>query len=146
MSLRISKEFKFEAAHRLTFHKGGCRNVHGHSYKAKVHITGPKNKDGLVIDFGDLKFVQEWLDAHWDHAYIYYEGQDAVGTYLSAEGFKTFAFPREPTAEQMAEYLAEIVTQQLHLRDPSTLQTLHVEVTVWETVTSSATAFRATVA
>ncbi|MFI5263969.1 MAG: 6-carboxytetrahydropterin synthase, partial [Candidatus Kapaibacterium sp.] len=30
MLTRISKSFRWEMAHRLPFHEGGCRHIHGH--------------------------------------------------------------------------------------------------------------------
>ncbi|MCD6102754.1 MAG: 6-carboxytetrahydropterin synthase, partial [Thermotogaceae bacterium] len=32
----ISKEFTFDAAHRLMKYKGKCENLHGHTYKLRV--------------------------------------------------------------------------------------------------------------
>jgi len=29
----VTKEFKFDAAHRLTFHELKCKNVHWHTYR-----------------------------------------------------------------------------------------------------------------
>lgn len=61
--VRVTKEFGFEMAHALWEYDGPCRNVHGHSYKLFVTLIGkpidisgdPKN--GMVIDFGDLKKI-----------------------------------------------------------------------------------------
>ena len=56
---------------------GRCRNIHGHSYEMRVTIKGmpimddssPKN--GMVMDFGDLKkIVNEEIVDHYDHAFI----------------------------------------------------------------------------
>ncbi|WDC84441.1 6-carboxytetrahydropterin synthase [Caloramator sp. mosi_1] len=52
--LTVSKEFNFEAAHMLSEHQGDCKNLHGHSYKMIVEVTGDI-KNGMVIDFKDLK-------------------------------------------------------------------------------------------
>jgi 6-pyruvoyltetrahydropterin/6-carboxytetrahydropterin synthase len=41
--MKIFKDFTFEAAHRLPLvpkdHK--CSNLHGHSFKTRIHIEGP---------------------------------------------------------------------------------------------------------
>ena len=61
--IRITKEFKFEMAHALYGYDGLCKNIHGHSYRMWVTIKGKvleKNnhtKNGMVIDFGDLKKI-----------------------------------------------------------------------------------------
>ncbi len=73
--IRVTKEFSFEMAHVLSGYDGPCRNVHGHSYRLFVTISGkpvsdlnnPKN--GMVIDFTDLKKIvrKEIIDL-FDHS------------------------------------------------------------------------------
>jgi len=50
----IAREFRFEAAHFLPDHPK-CGKVHGHSYRLVVAIEGPVRKDGMVLDFSELK-------------------------------------------------------------------------------------------
>lgn len=57
---RIGKTFKFEAAHNLPDHDGKCATLHGHSYEVEVvlesaELLGNSAKDGMLLDFGDLK-------------------------------------------------------------------------------------------
>jgi len=64
--IRVTKEFSFEMAHVLWNYDGPCKNVHGHSYRLFVTLSGfpvdnqenPKN--GMVIDFGDLKVLLKY--------------------------------------------------------------------------------------
>lgn len=73
--IRVTKEFSFEMAHALWNYDGPCRNVHGHSYRLFVTLSGipasdPENpKNGMVIDFSDLKALvkREIIDV-FDHA------------------------------------------------------------------------------
>ena len=70
MTVRVCRQFGFEAAHRLPDYPGPCRDLHGHSYRLNVSVEGPIDPDsGLVIDFSELKrvVVQEVID-HFDHA------------------------------------------------------------------------------
>lgn len=57
--LRIMKRFRFEASHRLRFHEGACRNLHGHSYVLEVYVEGEEQTEGpakgMVVDFKALK-------------------------------------------------------------------------------------------
>jgi len=46
---------RFESAHRLRHYKGKCKNIHGHSYKVEVIVSGKKLINGMVMDFGDIK-------------------------------------------------------------------------------------------
>lgn len=51
----ISKEFTFDAAHHLHCYEGKCKNLHGHTYKVILGVSGFTDELGLVIDFADLK-------------------------------------------------------------------------------------------
>lgn len=73
--IRVTREFTFEMAHVLWNYDGPCRNVHGHSYRLFVTISGaPVNdiknpKNGMVIDFADLKnIVLREIVNVFDHA------------------------------------------------------------------------------
>jgi 6-pyruvoyltetrahydropterin/6-carboxytetrahydropterin synthase len=71
--MEIFWEFTFEAAHRLpnvpSDHK--CSRLHGHSYRAAVHVTGAVDpRTGWVIDFGDIKAACKPVVAQLDHYYL----------------------------------------------------------------------------
>ena len=77
-TIRITKQFTFEAGHALYGYDGKCKNLHGHSYKLFVTVIGspisdPKNvKYGMVLDFGDLKkIVNEEIVDVFDHATVF---------------------------------------------------------------------------
>ena len=57
--MRVTKRFRFEAAHHLPDHPGKCRRVHGHGYRLEVTVAGPIRGDGFVMDFYDLKRIVE---------------------------------------------------------------------------------------
>jgi 6-pyruvoyltetrahydropterin/6-carboxytetrahydropterin synthase len=69
----VFKEFTFEAAHRLPNvppeHK--CARLHGHSFRAEVHVSGTVGKDtGWVIDFAEIKSAFGPLEKMLDHHYL----------------------------------------------------------------------------
>jgi len=73
--IRVTKEFSFEMAHALWNYDGPCKNVHGHSYKLYVTLSGsPLNdimnpKNGMVIDFADIgNIVKKNIINVFDHA------------------------------------------------------------------------------
>ena len=75
--IRVTKEFRFEAAHALTGYDGLCKNIHGHSYELAVTLTGNPDqrpdspKNGMVIDFNDIKkIVKKNIIDRFDHALI----------------------------------------------------------------------------
>ena len=59
----VTKLFEFEACHHLPHYDGACHNIHGHSYKLEVTVSGQVSKDendpkcGMIIDFKDLKAI-----------------------------------------------------------------------------------------
>ncbi len=67
----VTCTFTFEAAHRLEWHPGRCRNLHGHSYRLDVSVSGPLDTNGVVIDFDQLSAVVTGeLIERWDHRYL----------------------------------------------------------------------------
>jgi 6-pyruvoyltetrahydropterin/6-carboxytetrahydropterin synthase len=71
--VEIFKEFTFEAAHRLpnlpADHK--CTRLHGHSFRVAVYVTGPvAEREGWVMDFGDLKQAFKPIYDTLDHNYL----------------------------------------------------------------------------
>ncbi len=66
--MRVTKRFRFEAAHHLPGYPGKCERPHGHGYRLEVTVEGPIRQDGLVMDFYDLKAtVEERVIDRLDH-------------------------------------------------------------------------------
>lgn len=106
--MKISKEFTFDSCHNLPFHQGKCKNQHGHTYKLIVTIQGELDKNGLLIDFGDLKsIVNDSIIEVYDH-----------------KNLNDF-FPC-PTAEIMAQEFFKILSHRLPI----------YKITLYETPTS----------
>jgi 6-pyruvoyltetrahydropterin/6-carboxytetrahydropterin synthase len=71
--VEIFKEFTFEAAHRLPNLPAGhkCTRLHGHSFRVAVYVTGPvAEREGWVMDFGDLKQAFKPIYDTLDHNYL----------------------------------------------------------------------------
>lgn len=134
---KVSKEFSFDMAHILDGHDGKCQNLHGHTYKLQVEIASPAliedgAKKGMVIDFTDLKAVvkRAILDP-MDHAFIYdqtSERESKIANLLNELNSKTFALPTRSTAEEMARFIFERLSQQEKLPVSA--------IRLWETPTS----------
>ncbi|MBX0332308.1 6-carboxytetrahydropterin synthase [Pontibacter sp. HSC-14F20] len=107
--IRLTRLFTFEAAHALQNYQGGCRNIHGHSYRLEVTIIGTPivdeshPNDGMVMDFKNLKkIVQEALIDPIDHALLL--RQDAPQELVEALrqlDHKLVLTPFQPTCENM---------------------------------------------
>ncbi len=73
MKVRLTKTFRFEAAHDLpTFPEGHkCRRLHGHSFRFDVVIAGEVDEQrGYLIDYGDIKRVVDPIVRQLDHYYL----------------------------------------------------------------------------
>ncbi|MDG2916104.1 6-carboxytetrahydropterin synthase QueD [Bisgaard Taxon 10/6] len=131
---RVSKEFSFDMAHILDGHDGKCRNLHGHTYKLQVEVSGDLYqqgpKKGMVIDFADLKdIVKTLILAPMDHAFIYdtnSERECRIAALLNELDSKTFGIPSRTTAEEMARFIFNRLKSELPLS----------AVRLWETPTS----------
>lgn len=108
-------------AHSLHNYDGLCKHIHGHSYNMEVTLLGePKNepgavKDGMVIDFGDLKtIVKKNVVDCFDHSYMvpsYYSKDKIEQLKESTERLLVVDF--QPTAENIVVYIAGILQQHL---------------------------------
>jgi 6-pyruvoyltetrahydropterin/6-carboxytetrahydropterin synthase len=119
MLVDLTKEYRFEAAHRLPRVPEGhkCARVHGHSYKVELQISGPVDPaTGWLIDFGVIDDCWAGLFARLDHRYL----NDVPGLENS-------------TCENLAGYIFAEVARMIPQLSA---------VTVWETVDSKCT-FRA---
>ena len=73
MKLRLSKTFRFEAAHLLpTFPEGHkCRRLHGHSFSFDVIVEGEVDPaEGYLIDYGEIKRIGDPIVRELDHFYL----------------------------------------------------------------------------
>jgi 6-pyruvoyltetrahydropterin/6-carboxytetrahydropterin synthase len=125
MKMSITKQFTFEASHRLLDFPEDhpCARMHGHSYRTTVTLSGPVKglgpKLGVILDFGELKEIwKRDLEPLLDHRHL----NDTLNR-------------RNPTAEIIAMWL--LAAWQEHITDP---RIKVEEVTVYETATGWATA------
>jgi 6-pyruvoyltetrahydropterin/6-carboxytetrahydropterin synthase len=138
--IRVTKEFSFEMAHALWNYDGPCRNIHGHSYRLFVTLSGvPSNdvqdsKNGMVIDFTDLKkIVKKEIINVFDHA-ITVSGNYDTG---KMEAFRsmfgnTVIVDYQPTCENLITDFASRIKK--HLPEKVKLHSLKL----YETATSYA--------
>ncbi len=127
--LEISKEFTFDMAHRLALHSGKCQNLHGHTYRLQVFLSGEKNGQGMVTDFADLKsLVKTEIVEKLDHSTAVWSNDELLMKALPAS-FKKMVFPFETTAENLAEWIFFTIEKQ----EPRISK-----VILWETPASQA--------
>lgn len=112
--------------HRVVGHENKCRHLHGHNYRVHFVCTAA-NLDhiGRVIDFGVIKErLCMWIENNWDHKFLAWEKDLVMLSIVSAldethrndsleitEGSIVWT-PFNPTAENMAQYLVEVIAPQ----------------------------------
>ncbi|WP_338809617.1 6-carboxytetrahydropterin synthase QueD [Neisseria leonii] len=108
--MKITKIFTFDAAHMLDGHDGKCQNLHGHTYSLEITVSGGLigggAKDGMVMDFSDLKnMVRQAVIEPFDHAFLYdgSNGRESrIAALLESWDMKTLRLNRRTTAENLA--------------------------------------------
>lgn len=79
--LTITKEFLFDAAHKLWRSAlsdeenhalyGNCSRLHGHTYRLQVTVAGPVGADGMIMNFSQLKeIVNAHIIKRYDHTFL----------------------------------------------------------------------------
>ena len=108
MKYIITKEFNFEAAHRLLRnYKGKCTNNHGHSFKVKLHLEGSGlDEKDMLIDFQETKALKAWVNESFDHVTILWEGDPLIQHLLETNN-KVLITKKNPTSEHIAEIVLQ---------------------------------------
>ena len=133
--------------HRVVGHENKCRHLHGHNYR--IHFVcqaqqGVESLDkvGRVIDFGVIKEkLCMWVENHWDHKFLAWENDPVMSAACDALGdthrnYSQLMFaesvvfvPFNPTAENMAQHLVEVIGPQQLAGTGVTLVSVRIEET-----------------
>jgi 6-pyruvoyltetrahydropterin/6-carboxytetrahydropterin synthase len=118
----VSVDDSFAAAHNLRNYKGKCENLHGHNYKVRVVLTGPRlDETGLLYDFVHLKQVIQSVLRTLDHKYLN----------------ETKPFDElNPSAENIAKHIYDEASRQMNTTANGAGL---ASVTVWESDITAAT-------
>ncbi len=110
MTWQAKRYHDFSYGHRVHQHESKCAHLHGHN--GRVHFTCEADKldsVGRVIDFSDIKTrLCEWLETNWDHRFLVWVA-DPMAKALKELDPTVVIIPFNPTAENMAQYLVEVV-------------------------------------
>jgi 6-pyruvoyltetrahydropterin/6-carboxytetrahydropterin synthase len=117
-TIRVTKRFTFEMAHALRCHDGLCANIHGHSYVLDITLEGvpaiaPGHpKDGMVIDFADLKRIVKPVVDRYDHALLLHEGERESVKQNDPLFGRVILTPYQPTCENILLAIVEELAPQ----------------------------------
>ena len=130
MSYQVTRYHDFSAGHRVVGHENKCALLHGHNYRIHFTCQSTQLDDvGRVIDFSVIKsLLCEWLEKNWDHKMLLWDGdelmveiENIVETLPPEDRLYTFHpashlldnsivwVPFNPTAENMARYLVQVI-------------------------------------
>lgn len=111
----------FCAGHTVTGHESKCAHLHGHNYRVHFHVQAKVfsseeiglnglDKVGRVIDFNVVKQILcEWLENQWDHKFLINKDDPRLAALAATDPSSLVVCGFNPTAENMAEYLVEVV-------------------------------------
>jgi 6-pyruvoyltetrahydropterin/6-carboxytetrahydropterin synthase len=126
--MKIAKEFRWEMGHRLPFHNGLCKNVHGHSYQMVIELEGNVNTNGMIIDFYDLGAIIDPIIEKYDHAFLCWEKDKIVKDFLIKHKMKRVFVDYHSTVENICEDFTNIIGGKLKKLQFKNIQTLTVKI------------------
>jgi len=114
--IRVTKEFRFEAAHALDGYGGKCKDIHGHSYHLMITVLGYPNENaedpdcGMVIDFSDIKeVVKSKILKNFDHRLVLRSDSRFKG--LEEKNERVRYVDYQPTCENMLLEMVSILKE-----------------------------------
>ena len=119
-------------SHRQPFHQGRCSRLHGHSWSITLTF-GASNLDdnGFVIDFGDLHFLEDWIDAHLDHGTVLCDQDPRKEELQELEktGLLKITWVNSASCEGIAKFLFETFSPMVSDRTGGrvSLRSIHLE-------------------
>jgi len=130
--ITAERHHDISCGHRVVGHESKCRHLHGHNYRVHFTVAAEYLDDiGRVMDFSAIKeLLCVWLEDNWDHKFLAFEADPVMrAIYAQAKScaqaedgltlVESIVFvPFNPTAENMAQYLVEVIgPQQLWATD-----------------------------
>ena len=109
MLITATRHHDFAAGHRVYGHESKCSQAHGHGYRVHFTCQGQLDSVGRVIDFSVIKYkLCEWLEIQWDHRFLLWEKDPWLEQFRLVDS-TVVALPVNPTAENLASYLLEVI-------------------------------------
>jgi 6-pyruvoyltetrahydropterin/6-carboxytetrahydropterin synthase len=108
--LTAQRYHDFSYGHRVVGHESKCANLHGHNGRVTFFCEADAlDSVGRVIDFSVIKEkLCMWVEDNWDHKMLVFY-QDPMALTLQELDPTVVVLPFNPTAENLALYLLEVV-------------------------------------
>jgi 6-pyruvoyltetrahydropterin/6-carboxytetrahydropterin synthase len=128
----IQRYHDISCGHRVAGHESKCALLHGHNYRITFEVRAVEDLDavGRVLDFSVVKSILcQWLEDNWDHKFLCWVADPLRETLMELSTFGVILVPFNPTAENMAKYLVEIVGARALVGSGTYLHSCKVEET-----------------
>ncbi len=106
--------YDFSFGHRVFGHENKCGHLHGHNGRITFYCEAPHlDYVGRIIDFGEIKRLDRWVEENWDHKTLIYFADPWLETLrtLDPEGIVGVSF--NPTSENLALHLLSHIGPEL---------------------------------
>jgi len=122
---------RFSSAHIIPEYEK-CGRLHGHTYAIHVKISGEFDKNGIIMDFSQLKDILKKIADELDHKILIPEKSTSVKIEKESKSVKisvlekNYVFPLDDcffvpiistTAENLASYILEKIQKKIAIPD-----------------------------
>lgn len=115
----VERYHDISTGHRVHGHESKCAHLHGHNYRVHFSVCtdlawgSELDSVGRVIDFSVVKErLCLWLEEHWDHKFLVWQEDPWANSLRILDPFGVVLVPFNPTAENMAQHLVEVIGPQ----------------------------------
>lgn len=107
-----------------------CKYIHGYALSVRLNFKGMLNDRNWVYDFGDLKFVKEFLQETFDHKTVVAEDDPELETFkeLEEKGLIQLRIIPHVGCEKFAEYICKQIATTIEVNSNERVKLMSVEV------------------
>jgi len=107
-----------------------CKYMHGYALSVRINFKGQLNDRNWVYDFGDLKFVKQFLQDTFDHKTVIAEDDPELETFkeLHEKGLIQLVVIPHVGCEKFAEYICKEIAPQIQVNSNERVKLMSVEV------------------
>ena len=114
-----------------------CSKIHGYSRYVQLTFQGELDDKGWVMDFGDCKYIKQWLEDQWDHKVLVSDNDPELANLKLVEEMKLLDLTIVPTAnnwgpgiEGSATWLGDVMNEWVKTKTNGRVTIAKVEI--WE--------------
>lgn len=129
--IKAERYHDISCGHRVVGHEGKCRFLHGHNYRIHFTVAATQlDSIGRVVDFSVIKSALcAWLEDHFDHKFLIWSEDPMLAALQEVSSESLVIVPFNPTAENIARYLVDVIGPQRLNQDGVQLISCKVEET-----------------